>query len=504
MKISKYIRLVYILVGIIALPSCNDFLDELPDNRVELSNKSDIEGLLANALPDGSFYSFTHSLSDNAGDAGITAFSNQVNEESFKFQDYASQGQDTPLFYWISCYESIANTNLAIEYIENLSTEEQKDYESLYGEALVARAYNHFMLVNIYCKHYEKETCKEDLGIPYVTKPEKEVLGKYTRGTVHSVYENILSDLTKGLPLLKDDFQKHPMFHFTNVSAHAFASRVYLYLGNWDKVISHSNHVLGGNVSSQIRSWNDDYMKKTSSELEIFYSSSNEKSNLLIRCAMSNYGLYYKYQRYGLTENIKSSIFDVKLISNGAYTYKFRGYDNPDRYYMDKFKHLKKRISINADLGYGYMNHPLFTVEEVLFNYLEASVMKDRFTQTLSGLNDFFSKRVNNIIFPYDPERNIVTEENIKTLFLSKGDNIVPSYDVTARQKIFIKAILHARRAEFMFEGLRWFDIKRFNLPVIHIDANRNTFILESKDLRKAIQIPTSTISLGLTPNPRN
>ena len=504
MKISKYIRLVYILVGTMALASCNDYLDELPDNRVELSNKSDIEGLLANSLPDGSFYSFTHSLSDNAGDAGITAFSNQCNEESFRFEEYTSQGQDTPLFYWISCYESIANTNLAIEYIEALTQEEQVDFQALYGEALVARAYNHFMLVNIYCKHYDKLTCKEDLGIPYVTKPEKEVLAKYNRGTVHSVYEKILSDLTKGLPLLKDEYQKNPMFHFTKISAHAFASRVYLYLGDWDQVRSHSDHVLSSDIPSQIRDWKVSYKNKTSSELENFYSSSNEKSNLLIRCAMSNYGQYYKYQRYGLTESIKSSIFNARLISNGVYNYKFRGYDMPDRYYMDKFKHLKKRISINAEIGYGYMNHPLFTLEEVLFNSIEASVMKNDFVQALSRLNDFFSKRVNNIIADYSLGSNEVTEENINKLFLHFGDDIKPSYKVTLKQKTFIKAILQTRRAEFMFEGLRWFDIKRFNLPVYHIDANRNKYTLESKDLRKSIQIPSSAISLGLTPNPRN
>ncbi|XLL74012.1 RagB/SusD family nutrient uptake outer membrane protein, partial [Myroides odoratimimus] len=37
------------------------------------------------------------------------------------------------------------------------------------AEALLARAYNHFMLVNLWAKHYNPATAESDLGIPYVT-----------------------------------------------------------------------------------------------------------------------------------------------------------------------------------------------------------------------------------------------------------------------------------------------------------------------------------------------
>ena len=55
----------YIYIGIMALSlaSCSDFLDELPDNRIELTKESLISKLLVSAYPSthnaliGEFYS---------------------------------------------------------------------------------------------------------------------------------------------------------------------------------------------------------------------------------------------------------------------------------------------------------------------------------------------------------------------------------------------------------------------------------------------------------------
>jgi hypothetical protein len=61
------------------------------------------------------------------------------------------------------------------------------------------------------------------------------------------------------------------------------------------------------------------------------------------------------------------------------------------------------------------------------------------------------------------------------------------------------------RRKEFIIQGLRWFDIKRYQIPVSHVQADGfSTIQLEEDDLRKILQIPTSAVDVGgLTPNPR-
>ncbi|MFR4236410.1 MAG: RagB/SusD family nutrient uptake outer membrane protein [Alistipes onderdonkii] len=68
--------------------------------------------------------------------------------------------------------------------------------------ALICRAYAHFVLVNVFCQHYDPAH-PDDLGIPYMEK-ETELDPKYERGTVAEVYAKIEKDIEEGLPLIND------------------------------------------------------------------------------------------------------------------------------------------------------------------------------------------------------------------------------------------------------------------------------------------------------------
>ena len=78
------------------------------------------------------------------------------------------------------------------------------------GEALVARAYSHFMLVNFFSKFYNEATAATDPGIPYVTEPETVSIKQYDRKTVMYVYDMIEKDFLEGLPLLDDNAYSVP------------------------------------------------------------------------------------------------------------------------------------------------------------------------------------------------------------------------------------------------------------------------------------------------------
>ena len=66
---NKYIGISLIAVSA-ALVSCNDFLDELPDNRAELNSEANIELLLTSAYPQSDFIAITEYSSDNVDDYG--------------------------------------------------------------------------------------------------------------------------------------------------------------------------------------------------------------------------------------------------------------------------------------------------------------------------------------------------------------------------------------------------------------------------------------------------
>ena len=239
-EIQKCILLVLILT---AFTACRNYLDEVQDNRTQVDSKEKVLELLVSAYPDAFFAEFAESMSDNADDKGIDARINSLeNEDAYKWQDNNVDDDETTLNYWDESYEAIAHSNQALVSIEELGG--GNELNGAKGEALLARAYNHFMLVNFWSMRYDPGTAASELGIPYVLEPEVVAIKKYTRNTIEEVYEYIEEDIQTGIPLINDQDYIKPKFHFNSNAANAFAARFFLYKGEWDKVIEYASKVL--------------------------------------------------------------------------------------------------------------------------------------------------------------------------------------------------------------------------------------------------------------------
>jgi starch-binding outer membrane protein, SusD/RagB family len=84
------------------------------------------------------------------------------------------------------------------------------------------------------------------------------------------------------------------------------------------------------------------------------------------------------------------------------------------------------------------------------------------------------------------------------------ANKIYNFYQESINQKATLLAVLDLRRAEFIHEGLRWFDILRHDLTVTHRIRDGESIQLTTGDPRRVLQIPAEAISLGgLEPNPR-
>ncbi|HEY9486912.1 MAG TPA: RagB/SusD family nutrient uptake outer membrane protein, partial [Chryseosolibacter sp.] len=67
-----------------------------------------------------------------------------------------------------------------------------------------------------------------------------------------------------------------------------------------------------------------------------------------------------------------------------------------------------------------------------------------------------------------------------------------------------LRFVLEERQKELIHEGMRWFDIRRYHIPVNHMLQNGSVVTLEEDDNRKVLQIPQAAIDVGgLEPNPR-
>ena len=130
----KYIALSFIALSI-GLVSCDDWLDKLPDNRMELNSPSDISDLLVSAYATAHPAYLLEMYSDNTDECINTGWSeaDRFQRQAFRWNDITEiNGSETPQNLWNSYYAAVAAANASIEHIESQSPEKQKDYQQPY------------------------------------------------------------------------------------------------------------------------------------------------------------------------------------------------------------------------------------------------------------------------------------------------------------------------------------------------------------------------------------
>lgn len=487
-------------------------LDPLSSVNVSIDSEDKIAEVLTGAYPRSSYFSFLEPRTDNVEER-INGEYLSMNQAMFFWEDYDQDDLDAPLNYWNSCYHGIAQVNHALKILDNYPKTDR--VKALYGEAFLLRAYLAFMLVNIWSEPYGTKHSNQSLGIPYPTEPEKKALLKYHRGTVNEVYMQIEKDLKLGISLVNDLYYKHPKFHFNKKAAYAFASRFYLMKGEWDLVIEYADYVLGSDINSLLRKWQSpnvvmqddpDLTLPTFSTHE--YTSSSNPSNLLLTSTESRIKRNLPFERFGLTINKRDEIsrqgikfctkksFGVLDPQNGNV---FKLSSNPrmiDAIYIPKFDELSLSYSETSRPRNVYVTNVLFSSDEVMLNRIEAYAMKKRYQECIENIRNY-------LIIKFGINISECDDNTILAAELSDYDTYSPFYSITIQQLGLIKIILLLRRAEFLHEGLRWFDIRRFYIPLSRNSKSKLYTPLRKNDPRKTLQIPQDAIRQGLTPNPR-
>ncbi len=486
---QTYSNRILTLIIILIATSCNDFLDENPDNRVALDDLDKAAQLLVSGYSNAS-PNFTDWMTD---DVSFTVGTNLrlSHQEIYTWSDVSTgpTEQDTPDFYWFQTYEAIAHANEVLAIIDDMVVPEDLEprRDAIKGEALLIRAYGHFMLVNLFGEHFS--TSAGD-GVPYIKEPETTFLAEYRRLSVRRTYDRIEEDLLEGLDLIDDSFFANSgKYHFNRNAALAFASRFYLFKRDHATCRQYSDLLLGSNPSVFVRDLNSQEYKLASSSITDYprvWGSPDEPANLLL---MRKVSLVQRPDfAYGPERNFYSSLFNASVF--GALTDER---ENPalvkglNSVYPLRYQSLFQRSSLNSNVGFPYYIHMAFTGEEVLLNRAEARAFLGDLDGAIADLQILAEKR-------YSGGTPNITLAALQSFYNSTDDlNNVLSYI------IFLE-----RRKEFLMQGMRWFDIKRYRLTVTHDLPSGSTITLTEDDRRKVLQIPRSAIDIGgLEPNPR-
>ena len=529
---KKILYVLMVLATGASLTSCDDFLDTMPDNRTTVDTESKVKSILVSAYPDKTFALVTELMSDNADDYGASnPYTDRFVDQVYAWKDVTESNNDSPESYWEESYQAIANANLALDGIKSLGGATTTALKEEKAEALLCRAYNHFMLVNLFSKAYNSKTSTQDAGIPYVEATTTELMPQLPRGTVAETYEKIEKDLQEALPLVGDSHLDVPKYHFNTRAAYAFACRFYLYYEKWDKAVEYANKCLGSQPKTMLRDWKAlASLTQTYDAVTNQYIDAGSNCNLLISTSVGTLGLvfgpYRVYSKYshgnyiashedGLAENIWGNAdFYVPMKKYSA--------TNLDKVIFWKMPYKFEYTDPVAGIGYRRTVMTTFTTDECLLNRAEAYIMLKKYDEAAADLTLWMQNTVNtsmvltpasiqefykDIPYSYD-----VTENDPDGIESTIKKHLNPAFTIDAEgsvQECMLQCMLDFRRIETMEGGLRWFDIKRYGIEIIRRTMNssgipaKKTDVLTKDDERRAIQIPQKVRDAGCPANPR-
>jgi hypothetical protein len=433
-------RFILIMIIILPLVSCEDFLKEVPKDRLSEANfyssKEDaIASLNAIYVPIRENFRTLYLLmldiqADYAHGRGST-------RPLGEYEGFDQTNIDRAATMWLRFYQSIRNANISIENISKMEISES-DKSTLIAEARFMRAMCYYHLVRNFG------------GVPlYLTT----VTDETERKSVNEVYQAIIDDLQAGennLPNSPTQYGKPSKW-----SAKSLLAEVYLTIGEWTLAKNKAKEVIDSGEFSliEVSSPNDfnsifgPNLNGTSEE--IFYFKYNHQNgwswpmNLL--WSDTPWGPFGNYVIYSLpspffdnwndddlrkqwnvfTEYINRFTGQLETLpaSTPILCSKFRDPDAPSREGFDN-------------------DYPVLRYADVLLIYAEAAVMADNAVSTtaLEYLNQIKRRGYgypSKVASPVD--------------FPSDGWTV----------ESFRDTVLLERAYELYMEGDRWFDLKR-------------------------------------------
>ena len=539
---------IFILITIAsALSSCNRLLDEMPDKRLqEISTPEEVKAVLTDAYPKTTATYIAELASDNIADNGeiIPYVPFFASEAAYWKPVKEYWNYDGLHYFWEYHYDAISSANRALKAIEE-KLGNAPSLNPAKGEALIIRAYAHFCLANIFCKAYNPTTSDTDLGLPYATELEEKLVVKYPRGNVAELYRKIAADIEAGLPLINDSYYQMPKYHFNKKAAYAFAARFYLYYQQWDKAISYANVVLTENdatTANLLRKWEDfsDASKIGSTRRNnyaLYYTKESIDANLMLQPTYTEISEASYFNENNPARYIHNffvseketlgtrNLWDPSALNatNGYARYWFLPFTNNtggreyDIVLMGKFPRFTRATDV-----YGTIIVP-FTTDETLMVRAEAKILKNDLDGAIKDLNLWTKGYIKVLPIRGTTNRNTgFTVDEIRAFYsdtnmpysqstvegVTQKKRLNPSFALTEDQTAMLHYLLQCRRILTLGEGLRWQDIRRYNIEVPRYQKYgtgiyRVSDILTSGDNRNTFQLPDEVLGAGMEPNPR-
>lgn len=420
MKIQSILLSVLVLLN---LTACDNFLDITPTGKVIAETGDEYRALLT--------YEYNNFTKDRymttlRTDEIVMDKSKSSSTDLDAYLDLWRWKDDNPspttsYFSWRSYYHAIYIANYIIEHQNEIKEATRDEINQLVGEAYMMRAYNHFLLVNLYAEPYTHCNPRETRGVPMQLKADVNAVPRSS--SVDSVYNQVISDLEKAEMYLNvETWELGKNYRFNTTSVQALRARTYLYMGRWSDALEASKDVLS--VYNELEDMNN------STTLPNSYKS-------------------------------KESIVALERFSSNLYT----AVDMPASEFISLYrsgdqrrtKYFKRVTSSTYSLLKGRSDEFAcsFRTAEFYLTAAEAAARLGHTTDAINYLTPLMAKRLNTSAYQTTTALiGTMTEEEL------------------------IQEILDERARELAFEGHRWCDLRRTSQPALTRIYDGTTYTL--------------------------
>ena len=450
----KKLTLFLLAVGVITLfTSCDDELATSPYDSIDADaayqSVSDLDAgaLGAYATISGqNIYSINALMTDQ-----LRRASSNTGQGMQIFNHNIIAGDGTIEGAWANAYIVIDRINrvlAAIENIEPQNASETQLRDRIRGEMLALRAYQHFDLYRIYVDY---DADASGLAVPYMTES---IISSPERDTKGDFFTALEADLTEANNLLSS-FGFYSNLRMNLHAVEGLQARVALYREDWAGAIDHATNVIDA-VGLTSRAdypnlWDDSLqgevifkLRRTDGTIDLTERSGNDDIFFFASNELSSL--------YDETDDIRFSSFFQR--------------NSPDEVQVFKYNQRTGQKNV-ADIK-------MMRVSEMYLIRAEAYAQPGSSQDLVAAASDMNDLRAERLATP------------IPVTYSSSEDAI---------DDIYVE-----RRLELAYEGHRFFDLRRANLPITRnpedIDGatNTDTEFLAADDFKMVYPIPQSEI----------
>lgn len=343
---------------------------------------------------------------------------------------------------WRGPWPGILSSNIVIKTAPTLNIDDAVKNRSL-GEAYFLRSHYYFVLVRFFG------------DVPIVTEPQDVNGDLYpARSPKADVYNLIISDLEKAIQLLptKQTYGDADKGRASKGAAIGQLAKVYLTLGNWQKVVELTTQLEGMGYSL-----NADY----SNNFNVNTENSVESLFEVQYASDGNYDFWGNQNQASWASPFMGPR-GSNFVGGGGY-----GWNQPTQEFVDSYEAGDNR----KEKSIFYEGCPQYDGKDYKASYSLTGYNVRKFLVPLSAFPSYNNSPLNFPVMRYS-EVLLMKAEALNELGQT-AQAAVPLNLVRARaglspvsglsQTAFRDKVLHERRIELAFEGQRWFDLVRVN-----------------------------------------